>query len=249
MKIVTRVDHPELQEEAATVFRERWPEFIFHDDVPKKYLARVEEHFSFFDVMALDDDGAVVAGGWGVPLAWDGTVADLPSGYDGALVRAVEGHEGGREATTLSFMAAAVGSAHDKRGLAAVVLRELTRRAYSKGLVHVIAPLRPTWKHRYPTVPMSEYASWTRADGLSIDPWIRTHQRMGARILGPATESMVIAGTVAEWESWTGMVFPVTYDYVVPDALNLVRVDVGQDRGVYVEENLWVQHMGPPEVR
>ncbi|MEV4345678.1 hypothetical protein AB0J83_14500 [Actinoplanes sp. NPDC049596] len=242
MQIVTRADHPELQDEAATVFRERWPEFIFHDEVPKKYLGRVEEHFGEFDVMALDDDGAVVAGGWGVPLAWDGTVAGLPTGYDDALVRAVEGHEAGTAPTALSFMAAAVGSAHDKRGLATAVLRELTRRAYGQGLSKVIAPLRPTWKHRYPTVPMAEYATWTRADGLSIDPWIRTHQRMGARILGPAAESMVITGTVAEWESWTEMVFPVTYDYVVPDALNLVRVDVERDRGVYVEENLWVQH-------
>jgi hypothetical protein len=29
---------------------------------------------------------------------------------------------------------------------------------------------------------------------------------------------------------------------VVPDALNLVRIDREPDRGVYVEENLWVQH-------
>lgn len=145
-------------------------------------------------------------------------------------------------ATTLGFMAVAVGSEHDRRGLATTVLRELTRRAHEAGLVHVVAPLRPTWKHRCPTVPMNEYAGWARADGLSIDPWIRTHQRLGARVLGPAPQSMVIEGTVAEWESWTGMVFPVTREYIVPDALNPVRIDRERDRGVYVEENLWVQH-------
>lgn len=53
---------------------------------------------------------------------------------------------------------------------------------------------------------------------------------------------MVIEGTVAEWESWADMVFPVTRDYVVPGALNLVLIDRERDRGVYVEENLWVQH-------
>ena len=89
---------------------------------------------------------------------------------------------------------------------------------------------------------MAQYAGWARPDGLSIDPWIRTHQRMGARVLGPAPRSMVIEGTVVEWESWTGMVFPVTGEYVVPDALNLVRIDRERDRGVYVEENLWVRH-------
>jgi hypothetical protein len=37
------------------------------------------------------DDGQVVAGGWGVPIRWDGTVGTLPDGYDGALVSAVTG--------------------------------------------------------------------------------------------------------------------------------------------------------------
>jgi hypothetical protein len=122
------------------------------------------------------------------------------------------------------------------------VLEELTRRAVEDGLVHVVAPLRPTWKHRYPLVPMAEYAVWVRDDGLSVDPWIRTHQRMGAEVLGPAPRSMVIEGNVAEWETWADMAFPVSGDYVVPDALNLVHVDREQDRAVYVEENLWVRH-------
>ncbi|WP_250032871.1 hypothetical protein [Paractinoplanes maris] len=241
MQIVTRTDRPDLNDTAAAVFKERWPEFIFHDETPKKYLSRVLEHFSHFDILVLDQE-AVVAGGWGVPIAWNGEAGDLPSGYDEALVRDVQGREADIPATTLSFMAVAVGSAQDKRGLATVVLRELTQRAQEAGLAHVIAPLRPTWKHRCPTVPMGEYAAWTRADGLSIDPWIRTHQRMGARILGPAPTSMVIEGSVAEWEEWTGMVFPVTREYVVPDALDLVAIDRETDRGVYVEQNLWVQH-------
>jgi hypothetical protein len=241
VKVVTRADRPDLHEMAIAVFNERWPEFIFHDETPKKYMGRVRQYFSRFDIIVLHH-GAVVAGGWGVPIPWSGDLGDLPSGYDDALVRAVQAREAAIEATTLSFMAVAVGSQHDQRGLATVVLRELTRRAREAGLIHVIAPLRPTWKHRYPIVPMDEYAAWARSDGLSIDPWIRTHQRMGARVLGPARNSMMIEGTVADWESWTGMVFPVTREYVVPDALNLVWIDREQDRGVYVEQNLWVQH-------
>jgi hypothetical protein len=139
-------------------------------------------------------------------------------------------------------MAAAVARSHDRQGLAGVVLGELTRRAVEDGLEHVIAPLRPTWKHRYPLVPMAEYADWVRADGLSVDPWIRTHQRMGARVLAPAARSMVVEGTVAEWEGWADLPLPVSGDYVVPDALGLVHVDREHDHAVYVEENLWVQH-------
>jgi hypothetical protein len=108
----------------------------------------------------------------------------------------------------------------------------------ASGLAQVVAPLRPTWKSGYPQVSMAEYATWVRDDGLSIDPWIRTHQRMGARILRPAPDSMVIPGTVAQWETWAGMPFPATGEYVVPDALNLVHVDREHDRAVYREENL-----------
>lgn len=45
------------------------------------------------------------------------------------------GREAAIPATTVSFMAVAVRSAHDKRGLATTVLRELTRRAHEADLV------------------------------------------------------------------------------------------------------------------
>ena len=241
MEFVTAADRPDLEDEAAKAFREKWPEFIFHDAVPREYMPRVEKYFARYNVLALEA-GAVVAGGWGVPLVWSGEPSALPDGFDGALVLAVEGHETGRAADTFCFMAAAVARTHDRRGLATVVLEELTRRGVEDGLTRVIAPVRPTWKPRYPTFSMTDYAGWTREDGLSVDPWGRTHQRMGARLLGPASRSMVIEGTVAEWEQWTEMAFPVTGRYVVPGALGLVEIDRDQDRGVYVEENLWVQH-------
>lgn len=80
-------------------------------------------------------------------------------------------------------MAAAVHPDYDKQGLARQVLTALTERAHATGITRVFAPIRPTSKHRYPHVPMDRYAGWTRPDGLSIDPWIRTHQRLGARIV------------------------------------------------------------------
>ncbi|HET8604819.1 MAG TPA: GNAT family N-acetyltransferase [Marmoricola sp.] len=241
MEIVLSQDRPDLEKEAGEAFRERWPEFIFHDAVPKRYMPRVGEYFGDYDILLLDD-GKVAAGGWGVPLRWDGTVADLPAGYDDALVRSVEGHEQGVAPNAFSFMAAAVAKAYDRQGLATDVLTALADKARRRGIEHVIAPIRPTWKARYPQVSMAEYATWTREDGLSIDPWIRTHQRMGATVLAPASPSMLIEGTVAEWEEWTGMLFPVTGDYVVPDALALLHVDREADRATYREENLWVQH-------
>lgn len=239
--VVTSAERPDLADEASAAFRQRWPEFIFHDAVAKRYLDRVSRYFADYDVLLLDE-GRVVAGGWGVALAWDGTYAGLPEGYDATMVRAVEGHEAGTPPTALSFMAAAVHPDHGRRGLAAHVLTALIERAESAGLRHVVAPIRPTEKHHRPELAMAEHASLTRPDGLSVDPWIRAHQRMGAQVLGPAPNSMVITGTVAEWESWAQMSFPTSGTYAVPEALNLLEVDLEHDVATYREENLWVQH-------
>ena len=197
LDVITTSSRRDLEEEAGAAFRERWPEFIFHDPIPPKYIGRVHEYFADYDVLLLID-GKVAAGGWGVPFSWDGTYEGLPQGYNAALVQAVEDYERGTAPTAFSFMAAAVHPDHDRQGLASTALTALTERATANGIRNVFAPLRPTWKHRYPNVPMEQYATWSREDGLSIDPWIRTHQRMGARFIKPAPESMVIPGSVAE---------------------------------------------------
>lgn len=198
----------------------------------------MRRYFPKFDVLVLDD-AQVVAGGWGVPLAWAGE--ELPGGYDEALAVSVEGHENGTAPDTLCVMAAAVHTGLRGSGLAATVLTALRDRATAAGLSKVIAPVRPTLKSRYPLTPMDRFATWTRPDGLHVDPWIRTHQRLGASILWPAPRSMEITGTVAEWEEWTGMLFPEPGPYVIPDGLDLLHVD--DDTATYLEANLWMRHL------
>jgi GNAT superfamily N-acetyltransferase len=242
LEVVTTGDHPDLGGQARDALRTFWPEFIFHDPVVPEYIGRVETYFPQYDVLLLDD-GQVVAGGWGVPIRWDGTVGTLPDGYDGALVSAVTGHEDSTRADTLCIMAAAVKADRQGGGLAGKTLTALRERAAAAGLERVVAPVRPALKSRYPLAPMERFARWTRSDGLHIDPWIRAHQRLGASILAPAPRSMIIIGTVAEWEGWAAMAFPETGQYVVPDALDLVTIDREQDRGTYAESNLWMRHV------
>ena len=156
IEIVTASARPDLEGEAAAAFRERWPEFIFHDPVPPRYMPRVHEYFADLDVLLLVG-GRVAAGGWGVPFVWDGTPEDLPEGYDAVLARCVEDHESGRTPTAFSFMAAAVHPDHDKRGLAVEVLQALVQRATVAGISRVVALQRqllqskqvavdPTWR-------------------------------------------------------------------------------------------------------
>jgi len=242
LQIFTTSERHDLDEEVKAAFLPTWPQFIFHDPVSAEYIERVEAYFPQYDVLLLAE-GKVAAGGWGVPVRWDGTTSGLPEGgYDGALISAVTGRENSVPADTLCVMAAAVRAERQGTGLAGRVLTELRERAAAAGLPRVIAPVRPALKSRYPLTPMANFARWARHDGLHIDPWIRTHQRLGASILAPAERSMVITGNVAEWEEWTGMAFPESGRYVVPDALSLVNIDREADRGTYAEPNLWMRH-------
>ncbi len=106
----------------------------------------------------------------------------------------------------------------------------------------LIACVRPTWKERYPLVPIERYARWTREDGLPFDPWIRLHVKLGGRIVRGVPHAMTIPGTVSEWESWTEMSFPESGDYVVPRGAALVSIDRERDQGIYHDPNVWVVH-------
>ena len=104
----------------------------------------------------------------------------------------------------------------------------------------LIAPVRPNWKDRYPITPIERYVRWTRDDGTAFDPWIRVHLRLGATLGPPVPRSMRIAGTVAEWETWTAMRFPESGDYVFPAGLAPLRIDTEHNLGEYWEPNVWL---------
>lgn len=95
---------------------------------------------------------------------------------------------------------------------------------------------------------MEDFLARRRDDGLPSDPWLRTHERLGARVVKVAPFSMTIVGSLAQWESWTGAPL-VDGANVVRGALAPVLASTGSDIGVYVEPNVWVEHtVGEPTV-
>jgi GNAT superfamily N-acetyltransferase len=242
--IVTLADRPDLQLEDLP-FGEGWPEIIFHDPVAKKLMPRVDELFLHLNLVVMDDEGGVIAGGWGVPLAWDGTIENLPEGWDAALVKSIDDHDAGVSPDTLCTMAAEVTKRHRGQGLGGLMLSALKDKARECGLQGMIAPARPTMKSQYPLVPIDRYADWKRGDGGLFDPWLRTHERVGAEVITTTTHSMRIEGTVQEWEDWAKMAFPESGSYIVPDALDVVHIDRDLDLGVYEEPAVWMHHRPP----
>jgi hypothetical protein len=234
---------PELDDEAGKRFVEEWPEFIFHDEGVTPYRERRLEYFRDWEFYLIStEDRRLIAGCWGVPIAWDGTVEDLPGGFTDSLGRSVDEHEAGVVPNAFVLMAAAVRNDEQGRGHAGRVITAVRERAIAADLPQVIAPVRPTLKSSYPLIEISEFIKWTREDGLPLDPWIRTHVRLGASILAPAPHSQTMTGTVADWESWTGLALPATGSYVIPAGLTVLSIDRSADLGIYREPNVWMRH-------
>lgn len=240
-RLVPTAAAPEHADAAAVLFSDGWPEFIFHDAGAAAYVERKNELFADLDFYLLDGN-QLVGGCWAVPIAWDGSLDELPAGYTASLARAVDGREAGIVADTLVVMAAAIDPALQGKGLAAVALTGLRTVAQQLGLARMVAPLRPVLKSRYPLTPISEYVRWTRDDGEPFDPWIRTHTRLGAGLIATSPVSQTITGTVAEWEQWTGLVLPAPGHYVIPGGLDVLQV-LADGTGVYHEPGVWVRHL------
>jgi hypothetical protein len=74
-------------EQLEPLFTNAFPAFITADHDVKKYIGRIREWFTDFDIMLVNEQGEPRATGWGVPLRWHGQVDDLPSGYTDSLRR------------------------------------------------------------------------------------------------------------------------------------------------------------------
>jgi len=230
------------EDQMARLFASGWPPFITADREVAAHIGRVRELFADLELIALDGDGVAVGAVWGVPIRWSGDPAELPAGYSGTVVECVRAHDRGDRPDTLAVMAAQVHPERRGLGTAAVLLTAMCDLAAARGLIRVVVPLRPTSKARYPLTPIDRFARWTRPDGSPLDPWVRTHWRLGARVIATTPQSQTMTGTVAEWETWTGLVLPDSGTYVIPEALQTLDVDRDTDLGVLVEPGIWVQH-------
>ena len=239
---VTLAERPELEEQAIAD-GDIWPEFNLHGDTYLRLWPRLTKDLPEYQFSMCDDTtGKVIAEAHTVPCWWDGTADGLPGGLDDTVAGAFDRLDDGKPVNTLCAVAAEIPTGGRGTGLAAEILRSMAVIATRHGLTQMIAPVRPTWKDRYPVTPIERYMTWRREDGSLRDPWLRLHERLGATIGPPAPASYRIAASVAEWESWLGMALPETGLYTFPGGLSPLAVDREKDEATYLEPNVWMIH-------
>ncbi len=240
-QVVALTDRHELLSGVAELLASRWPAFMLagrpgHDVVLPDLLARHPE----LQVALIDSGGAMRGIGLAVPVAWDGSVADLPAGWDDAVTQSAK-LDPGRALDTVSALSITIAPELTGRGLGTTMITGMVDAARQAGAGSVIAPVRPSLKARYPLIDIEDYLSW-RTGGEVFDPWVRSHLKLGAEVLGVSRTSMTITGTVHEWEGWLGLRLPGSGRFVISGGLAPLEVDVDEDLAVYREPNVWMHH-------
>lgn len=171
LQVVRRSERPELWDDIRDLSDEVWPEYNLHGEFINYYWAQLYDVFPEWQFVLYEPaEQLVLAEGQTIPVAWDGTDADLGPGIDATLAAAFELHAAGGQPTAVSALAAKIPPRHQGRRLSGVLLKAMADLARDAGLDHLIAPVRPSRKDRYPTIPIDGYAHWTRPDGEPFDP-------------------------------------------------------------------------------
>jgi hypothetical protein len=238
--LYTLAQRPELSPKIDQLSSQSWPQFLLHGNIYRWGL--LFEVFAQYQLLLCDSSDNLIAVGHTVPLVWDGSVSNLPATIEEIIVRAEQDYLNQQAPTTFSALAVMVSSTHRGHNLSSVAIQEMKSLARQHACTALIAPVRPTCKSRYPLAPMERYVEWKRPDGALFDPWLRVHWRLGAEPLCIAPNTLTVEGTVADWEEWTEMAFPESGSYVVPGALQPVRIDCEHNLGHYEDPNYWVKH-------
>jgi GNAT superfamily N-acetyltransferase len=237
VNLVRYADRPDLREiRFERLSKQTFPEYMHHNQTGTRYWRKLYETHPDFQLALMDGD-ELVAELHSLPAAWDGSLEDLPPGWDDIFSRAFES---GREPDALFALAISVRPERQGQRLSSLMLIAMRDAAREAGLRELAAPVRPTLKSQYPLIPIERYMQWRREDGSHFDPWLRLHERLGGRIVAPSPVSMTIEASAADWEEWTGVVMPEDGDYLIPGGLAPVEVRNGVGR--HIEPNVWVVH-------
>jgi GNAT superfamily N-acetyltransferase len=241
ISLVSAADRPDLIDAAEAMSSALWPDWLDTQAQRLYWSSLYQPELLAFQTIALEDSsGAVVGLANSIPFLRPERLPD--TGWSWVLEQGVEAARAGTRVDALSALSVAIRPDQRGTGLATRLLEAMKPPALRAGLKSMVAPVRPTLKGTYPLQDFATYIGWRRPDGTPFDPWLRTHEALGATIIGPAMNSMTVSASLDQWQRWTGLRFPASGRYAVPGMLAPLDVDLAADTGVYREPNLWMEH-------
>ncbi|MEW9033863.1 MAG: GNAT family N-acetyltransferase, partial [Planifilum fimeticola] len=132
LNVHTLERRPDLFQGLEKVHEGSFPDYLIEGDRHNaEYWDRVLRDFPSLQFVLCDERENVLASGHALPLAWDGTVENLPSGYDGALVRGFG--EPRHPPNTLCALSVIVAKSHRGKGLSSRAVSVMKQLAQEHG--------------------------------------------------------------------------------------------------------------------
>jgi len=235
-------DDKTLKDAHWEIVKSIWPEIMLHSPVANKYWARLEEYFPEYQLFLLNVDNQIIGFSNTIPFFWIKTLKELPvTGWDWLMKKGIEDYEKGLKPNILGGLQVGISKEYQGRGYSKIIIKEAISLSKNKGYKKFVIPIRPTWKNKYPLIPMAKYIKWKKADKV-FDPWIRTHLNCGAKIVKICGRSMTFRGSIKDWQEWAGTYIPETGEYIVEGALRPVKMNVEKNSGLYYDENIWIYY-------
>ena len=219
-----------------------WPDFI---RVPDATILKLYEWYPDFQISLFDcDTEELIAIANAVPLIWHEPLAALSDqGVSWVLNEALTQLIAATLSNFLCAVSISVAVNYRHQGLSEILLKQLKAICKQHSLTQLVVPVRPSDKSRYPLIAIEDYLQWKNPEGLPFDPWLRTHIKLGARVIKLCEHSAMVTASVKTWEQWTGMYFPGDGAYLIKGALNPIEINLKDNVGTYVEPNVWVQYL------
>ena len=240
--LFTLAQRPELRIGLDALHASAWPAYFSGAEVLRSHWSQLASVFPAFQYGIVDEADRVVAAGNALPLRWNGELSDLPRGWDDALVRGFDEAARAVVPNTFMILTGVADETAQGKGLSQIILQGFKGVAHALGLERVIVAVRPTGKSARPDLSFEQWCELRREDGLPVDNWLRSHARVGGRVLRLEPRSQRIEASVPQWELWSGQKFPTSGDYPVKDALQPVHIDLEKQVGVYFDPSVWIEH-------
>ena len=163
LTVTTLRDRPDLYEEQNQVGSNGWPPFLLNDPVAIRCWSSLIEAFPEYQLVLLDHLETIVAVINTVPLYFDQDWGKLPDGgAEWGIEQSLDDFNSKTAVNCLMGVQVVIAPDFQGRGLSSDSLVQMKRLSLENGLDHVIIPLRPASKHRFPLVAMEDYIDWTR---------------------------------------------------------------------------------------
>jgi len=231
-----------LKDQYNVAISKAFPQIISESEVIKSNWPKLENYFPQYQKFLVTETNQLIGFINSIPFQFNEPLDQLPAeGWDWMFEKGIYDFENHNEPNYLGGLQVIIPKKFQGLGYSKQILNHAKTVFKANNFLNLIIPIRPIKKREFPEMPMSTYMHLTE-NGEIFDPWIRTHLKGGAELLKVCERSMTMEGDIKFWESMLDQNITKSGKYELQGALELIKVDLENNKGQYIEPNIWIKY-------